>query len=119
MLVHIGVVFIFPSQKKFLLTTTQTHHGKVCCPRVQRGPKTGCEKHVAVEILASRSEFRSLQNVLENPTVYNLTNNIFAYVVNQGHVDPCEDFKPFKALLRDVVPDEEIAGYVAYINKEQ
>jgi hypothetical protein len=81
--------------------------------------KTGCEKHVAVEILASRSEFRSLENALENPAACNLTNNIFEYVISQGHVDPCEDFKLFKALLQDVVPDEEIAGYVAYIHQAQ
>jgi len=81
--------------------------------------KKKCENHVPVEILASRSEFRSLQKILNNPAVCSLTNNIFEYVVNQAHVDPCEDFKLFKALLRDVVPDEEIAGYVAYLNKEQ
>jgi hypothetical protein len=78
-----------------------------------------CDNHVAVEILASRSEFHSLHEVLANPAVCNLTNNIFEYIVNQGNADPCEDFKLFKALLRDVVPDEEIAGYVAYINQEQ
>lgn len=81
--------------------------------------KVGCENHVAVEVLASRNEFRRFQGILNNPAVCNLTNNIFEYVVNQSQVDPCEDFKLFKALLRDVVPDEEIAGYVAYVNQAQ